>query len=63
MKSASDAVLQAAELAQIPAENLRHTRVWQTFDIALSALPLPTALVVIVDPQCVVAVKGNDEAL
>jgi hypothetical protein len=35
----------------------------QTFDIAPSALPLPTALVVIVDPQCVVAIKGNDEAL
>jgi hypothetical protein len=63
VKGASDAVLQAAELAQIPAKNLRHSRVRQTFDIAPSALPLPPALVVIVDPQCVIAVKGDDEAL
>jgi hypothetical protein len=50
VKGARDAVLRASELAQIAPKYRRHIRVRQTLDVAPSALALPPALVVIVDP-------------
>jgi hypothetical protein len=35
-------------------------RVWQTLDVAAPAFVLATLLITIVDPQCVVAVKGDE---
>jgi hypothetical protein len=63
VKGASDAVLETAELAQVLAKYFRHTWVRQAFEIALSAVPLPITLIVVVDPQCIITIKGNDKAL
>jgi hypothetical protein len=62
VEGARDAILNASELAKIAPKSLRHTGVGQTLDVAASALILPTSLIAIVDPQCVVAVKSDDTA-